>query len=182
MKDILKDDKHFAPYFQRDEVGREIFYPWGSPGEGYYVEEQQKQKLKFAMRTLFWASLLSFPVIYLFLQFASNDQHRFDWLLLVALMMYLAMYVVSAYFMTKNMVACDSRNYNLSKQRIPNLVKQLLKFTALALLIATCSWMYNPDDTIAKITLLTVSVICPLLIFFAWIRRGYIFQQSPTQI
>jgi uncharacterized membrane protein len=35
-------------FFRKDEEGRELFYPWGYPGEAFYVDEtQKKQAVRF---------------------------------------------------------------------------------------------------------------------------------------
>jgi len=35
-----KKKKHKDPLFRKDEEGKDLFYPWGCPGEAFYVNQR----------------------------------------------------------------------------------------------------------------------------------------------
>ncbi len=36
-------------FFRKDEEGKDLFYPWGYPGEAFYVGESQKKHITFVL-------------------------------------------------------------------------------------------------------------------------------------
>lgn len=68
IRNILYGSKHEPKFFRKDEEGKDVFYPWGYPGESFYINEKQKRKtaifcyifgflfILFSMSPLFAAS------------------------------------------------------------------------------------------------------------------------------
>lgn len=57
-------------FFFRNEEGKNLFYPWGYPGTGFYVDEKQKKRIVRFLYTI------SFSLIVLFI--ASDLASRYE--------------------------------------------------------------------------------------------------------
>jgi len=49
----LNKDKKEDPFLRKDKGGRELFYPWGYPGEAYCLDEKQKGYVLFFLYFVF---------------------------------------------------------------------------------------------------------------------------------
>lgn len=57
-----RSEKSSFQFFWKDESGKDVFYPWGYPGEGFYVDEIEKIKI-IRFLFIFSISFILFAVI-----------------------------------------------------------------------------------------------------------------------
>ncbi len=68
---LQPDKKLEAFYFAKDEQGQEIFYPWGQPGDSYYINEKQKKVFVGIYTSLLIFFLVSCVLLYRPLEFTK---------------------------------------------------------------------------------------------------------------
>lgn len=65
-------------FFRKDEEGRDLFYPWGYPGEAFYVEENQKKRIALILYLIAIILLTDFYVAGI--TYNSEDYIKSVWL------------------------------------------------------------------------------------------------------
>lgn len=172
---IKKDLKQQSGFFRTDEQGKMLFYPWGYPGESFYIEERQKKQITvffYIIASLFILSMMK--IAYL----PRDGVAELDTtLLLFTLNSFFFLFVYCGFMrlFTKNL-----KFYIDEKRVIPKgTIQALLIFLSLQILFTTIGVYYNHGSPLFTWVLVFVnSLFCILLIFLAiWTIRnkGYYF-------
>jgi len=181
MKNIwhkLKLKKKSDPYFQKDEQGRDIYYPWGYVGDAYYISRTQKTILKVSPSI----SGLIYFVASFFLGVTYHSDYSVYSIGIATLNVYILITLVFLYFYTKRMepvklLTPSTQAFNKN----PNSIKVFSIGIIMQIFFLTKGFLENPSDPLLKLSAFFVLVLHPLLIWFLWRRRGYIFQTSSVQ-
>lgn len=183
MKRILlwlqPDNKYFEAYFQKDNDGREVYYPWGA-GDGYYISEVQKRNLKRSQNFLF---SLFFIFIFSFLIYLDNtvdNMSQYNWISVIIIN--ICLFIICSLVFRNTRQLEPKREANLKKLKNPIILKDLFGLWALQVFLVSLGLLWNPDEDLLKISSLFVMIFYPTLMWFVWYRKGYIFQPKPPPI
>jgi hypothetical protein len=129
--------KQQSGFFRHDDEGKMLFYPWGYPGESFYVEKKHKKQITvffYAITPLFILTMLN--ITYL----PRNGVTELDTSLLfitIAFSFFLILYWGFMRFFTKNLEFYIDENKEIPKGTIYGLliilVLQII-FTAIGIL------------------------------------------------
>jgi hypothetical protein len=175
----LQPDKELEVFhFQKDEEGKDVFYPWGCPGESYYINANQKKQLKNLIYFMRIFSIISIPIIFLYYELTHEGQYKFNWIIVLAVTAYLIIHFIIMYFFTRKFGPNIQKEDAKIKSGKGAKLKELFAITVIQIALVFLGLLYNPQDDLLKVSGLFVIVFYPTLIFFFWFRGGYIFQKG----
>ncbi len=158
---IKKDLEQQSGFFRIDEQGKMLFYPWGYPGESFYVEERQKKQITvffYMVTPLFILSMMK--IAYL----PRDGVAELDTSLLlftINFFFFLVVYCGFMRFFTRNL-----KFYIDKKKVIPKgTIQASLIFLSLQIFFTTIGVYYNHGSPLFTCVLVLVnSLFCILLI------------------
>lgn len=165
-------------YFKENAEGQICFYPWGYPGEGYKVNQEQKSKLLTYIYTMFFMLIL--PTVGIFLYCSNSSQGLFDanWVIVPSITSYLIIHCIGNWFLVKGLEPDGAARTGKPIGYPIKLVKFLLALGVLQFSYGILGLYYNPESLLLKGASIFVIILYSLLIFVALHSKGYIFQTS----
>lgn len=98
IKKFFRDEE----FFKKDEEGRSLFYPWGYPGEAFFIDDKQKRSVSIFIYSGFVLFALSiFAIIFLDIK----DIHILYYSGLALFMFFPLLYLCGVHFFTKDLNA-----------------------------------------------------------------------------
>lgn len=160
-------------YFQKNIDGDDVFYPWGSPGESYYVDPKQKAFLKFFEYCMVF--LLLIPPFIAFIYFEHSMEGVFNkssWIVVTPITIYLFIHFFATWFLIKNLKpnllsTAGSKKFRIGKFFILLGVGQII-----------FGFINLPVD-LSTVSIFVITLYSFLILFF-WYRKGYILQKNPS--
>ncbi len=174
------EDEFEASYFQENEEGKDVFYPWGCSGDSYYIDGRQKKSLKFFLRFMVWLVLIFLPLIFLYFELSNKGLFNSNWSVVTAITVFVFIYISGVCFLLKAL--------GMYVQKVParyknttniQLFRLIFKLGLLQLAILFVGFLYDPYDYFlwgaAGFTIIFYSVFT----FFAWFKKGCLLQKKP---
>ena len=98
-------------FFRKDEEGKDLFYPWGYPGEAFYVDDKQKRKISLFIG-LYAALIIGYSVL------AAISDAAFSWGLEVTAVWYLILFtmIVPCYVFAMYIIKNGNKFYVVPKE------------------------------------------------------------------
>lgn len=153
MKLFKGDD----PFFCKDEDGRDIFYPWGYPGEGFYVNQRQYKQLRFVF-WLVWGAFVSAVCIAGYTYDAENF-YSGVWVWGASMTVAIFIYVV----LMGGIINLARLNPSSEEGGIPSAVKTLFYLFLVQSLILLMGVYLDPAYIWFKLVLATTAVLYAVL-------------------
>jgi|GEM_PF-3025568 len=160
-------------FFGKDENGKDIFYPWGKPGEAFYVKK--KQIIHIYLFNLFILILLSIGLsnkdIYELQSIFSANVWE-DIVTLIAALIF-AIYIVGMHIFRKNKTL-----YVLPKDRRPprKAIGCLWLWLCFILMQLHGMWIALENKSLLILIFYSIDVLCiSYFLMKIWRTRGYYF-------
>ncbi|MGZ9097121.1 MAG: hypothetical protein ACXW30_02350 [Micavibrio sp.] len=171
----LKPQDKYAPYFKKDETGREIYYPWGDAGDAYYLRQGDKAVLKTFFRTsLLIGCLFGGVLVWVIPAFFIAPA------VVISFVVIGIAWLIFHFFYKGGMESIKSEVISPC-QKNPRIIRELVELAIFQIFLIFLHYLqipYNPFLGLAAF----IIVLYPLVIWFIWHRKGYIFQEKPPSI
>ena len=169
MKSLLH--KKYGSHFQKDEQGRDIFFPWGHAGDCWYINKTQKTTLRISY--VIAVLILCISTLSLGLMTSNFSDES---VVITTFNAVLFSWVTFFYFYSKKMEEVKQKAPSIRKPELPKVLSIIFAVLMVYLILG---FLKDPSDPLLKISALFVIVVYPLLIWFAQRRRSYLFQKRP---
>lgn len=172
---IKKDLEQQSGFFRTDEQGKMLFYPWGYPGESFYVEESKKKQITVFFYIIASLFILSVMKIAYLPRDGITELDTSLLLFTINSFFFFVFYCGFMRFFTRNL-----KFYVDEKKTIPKgTIQASFIFLSLQILFTTIGVYYNHGSPLFTSMLVLVNILfCILLIFLIiWTIRnkGYYF-------
>lgn len=171
-------DEH--PFFYTVPGGLEVFYPWGCPGEAYYIDKKRKNQLSFfGLGIALIASVTLLGAIYLDFSSLLPDIGMY----VVSAMCFFvpAIYVLGIYFFVRNKTPYFVSKQNRADKKM-SVLHQFIFFQVCAIVVVSTDFVLREDVPADFWKCVVVTGAFVQIAFFCWIikinktRKGYFFQ------
>lgn len=162
-----------AIYLQDESSNEAIFYPWGKGGEGYLLNNTQKQRVgRFvkASLALIFASWFTWVClnIYSFVFFME-----LYWVLVFTTTTIFLLYVLGVFISIKNM-SLRPKYVEIKSIGVPAITKELLKLTLVLFMIFIFSYLSNSENVFTIVSGIFSVFFYPLAaLFFAKRKKAF---------
>ncbi|MES9822822.1 MAG: hypothetical protein ABW127_00155 [Candidatus Thiodiazotropha endolucinida] len=168
-----KKKKRESFFFRKDEEGRKVFYPWGYPGEGFYVNQRQINLI--IISSCFLALLIIMgPSKGMFADFPNIITNILECLFAATQTIFPILYIAGMHLLSK-----DTRLYVLQKEIRPPKKRMALLWFSIVILQLTAV-LIAPEELYRTFIALSAVSILLTTYFFMKIRRtrGYYFSEK----
>lgn len=179
MSDVKQSKKQNA-FFQKDEKGQEVFFPWGGVGDAYYVTSAQKSTSTRILYSIFSLMVLLpfIAMLFLDLWLGYSVKHQYPLIILANAFILVCIYFVYAF--TKNLEPYRGDAVSDYETKIPKIVSALI-LCAIGQVILFCSILqFISENSFIQAYGVFIVLFYPTLITFVFLRKGYIFQSPPS--
>ncbi len=115
---LTMSHKNENPFFRHDLEGRNVFYPWGYPGEAFYTNNTEKKKL-LAFCYFVFSSLCICSILSVFAHY--NDLitlSSLNYLLSIVCVIFPITYIFGVYELTKTLIPYVENQKTKLKKKI----------------------------------------------------------------
>jgi len=173
----LKLFKGNDKFFRKDEEGRDLFYPWGYPGEAFCTDLKQRKRIeKF---------FLAFSVLVIFAVFGTIFAHV-EGIISLNILLYVggvghtffpAFYILSMYSFRKDVsVLAIPKDRRVPKKIIKLLLILIISYQGASILTALKDELISPVISIGLVALNVVGALCiSYVLIKIYKTKGYYF-------
>lgn len=169
-KKDLSASKQKSRFFRKDENGDEVFYPWGYPGEGFYVDEKQKRDIKIFLYLIISILFSGFVLWICTYQATNEDFNRTIFLFTVSLTIFPMSYILFTYRFCRNL-----KPHISALRQIPlrNILTILLTIFFQFLFMIFGVYLNQGNSLLIVIFILSGGIYCGILLFILILTLQY---------
>lgn len=161
-------------YFCKDDKGNDIFFPWMSPGEAFFIGAEQKKHIRLMNTIIGVLTLVMFGAA---LHFYDKGPENFIfsmWILILLFPVFGFIYfaTLATYIKTQKMQPATT----IHQQGLPALVRSLLTILIVEVITVLAALYFRPDYSGFKLVLGAMIVIDLLLVALVIKSKGRILQ------
>ena len=162
------EEKMFSDFYRQDSQGNRLFFPWGSMGDSFVLNDTQDAYIGRALRLFVLAACYVIAALFLYCELNAAGIFQYNWIVSLGVSVFMA-----AYFLYMCRLA-QKIGLKPAYQRVEHdkLHMKLLKVTLVQFMILGLGLLYHPYDFMLWMSALAVVCLNSFFIVLAWHKEA----------